>query len=109
MLLHFADFRASIRVQSVSTLESHRLHLSLGEFVDTLDVVDRLRPWRGVDQAAEPWRRCWRLLVGTAPSRLLSANALVSLDRQRADVLLENCSTHLSLTLLRLYCFTGFR
>jgi hypothetical protein len=24
----------------VSTLESHRLHLSLGEFVDTLDVVD---------------------------------------------------------------------
>jgi hypothetical protein len=54
MLLHFADFRASIRVQSVSTLEFHQLHLSLGEFVDTLDVVDGFD--RGVGSIKQPNR-----------------------------------------------------
>jgi len=77
MLLPFADFRASIRVQSVSTLESRRLHLSLGAFVDTLDVLD------GFDQAApcHAWSPrkspCLARLLATTDDAAVSADQVI--------------------------------
>lgn len=59
---------------------------AVGEFVDKLDVVARFDRGIGSIKKRDRGASAGELLVGLAQSQLLGANALVALDRQRADV-----------------------
>jgi hypothetical protein len=59
---------------------------AIAEFVDALDVVGRLDRGVGLLKKRERGASAGELLVGMAQSQLLGADALVCLDRQRADV-----------------------
>ena len=59
---------------------------AIAEFVDKLDVVGRLDRGIGLLGKRDRGASAGELLVGMAQSQLLGADALVSLDRQRADV-----------------------
>ena len=59
---------------------------AIAEFVDKLDVVGRLDRGIGLLKKRDRGASAGELLVGMAQSQLLGADALVSLDRQRADV-----------------------
>ncbi|MBU0801700.1 MAG: IS1380 family transposase [Alphaproteobacteria bacterium] len=59
---------------------------AIAEFVEALDVVGRLDSGIGSLKKRERGASAGELLVGLAQSQLLGADALVSLDRQRADV-----------------------
>ncbi len=59
---------------------------AIAEFVDKLDVVGRLDRGIGSIKTRERGASAGELLVAMAQSQLLGADALVSLDRQRADV-----------------------
>lgn len=59
---------------------------AIGEFVDKLDVVGRLDRAIGSIKDRDRGASAGELLVGLAQSQLLGGDALVCLDRQRADV-----------------------
>lgn len=59
---------------------------AVAEFVDRLDVVGRFDRGIGSIKKRDRGASAGELLVGMAQSQLLGGNALVSLDRQRADV-----------------------
>jgi hypothetical protein len=59
---------------------------ALAEFVDRLDVVGRFDRGIGLITQRERGASAGELVVGMAQSQLLGADALVALDRQRADV-----------------------
>jgi hypothetical protein len=59
---------------------------AVGEFVDKLDVVARLDRGVGPIKKRDRGATAGELLVGMAQSQLLGADALVGLDRQRADL-----------------------
>ncbi len=59
---------------------------AVAEFVDRLDVVARLDRGIGSIKQRDRGATAGELLVGMAQSQLLGADALVGLDRQRADL-----------------------
>lgn len=59
---------------------------AVGEFVDKLDVVGEFDRGIGSIKKRDRGASAGELLVGLAQSQLLGAEALVGLDRQRADV-----------------------
>lgn len=59
---------------------------AVAEFVEVLDVVGRFDRGIGALKKRERGASAGELLVAMAQSQLLGADALVSLDRQRADV-----------------------
>ena len=59
---------------------------AVGEFVDRLHVVSRLDRGIGAIKERDRGASGGELLVGMAQSQLLGADALVGLDRQRADL-----------------------
>lgn len=59
---------------------------AVAEFVDALDVVGRFDRGIGSIKKRDRGASAGELLVGLAQSLLLGADALVGLDRQRADV-----------------------
>ena len=59
---------------------------AIAEFVDKLDVVDRFDRGIGSIKRRDRGASAGELLVGLAQSQLLGADALIGLDRQRADV-----------------------
>jgi len=59
---------------------------AIAEFVDKLDVVGRFDRAIGSIKKRDRGASAGELLVGMAQSQLLGADALVGLDRQRADV-----------------------
>lgn len=60
--------------------------VAVAEFVDALDVVGRFDRGVGSVKKRDRGATAGELLVSMAQSQLLGADALVSLDRQRADV-----------------------
>jgi hypothetical protein len=59
---------------------------AIAEFIDRLDVVGRFDRGIGVIKKRERGASAGELLVAMAQSQLLGAEALIGLDRQRADV-----------------------
>lgn len=59
---------------------------AVGEFVDKLNVVGEFDRGIGSIKKRDRGASAGELLVGLAQSQLLGAEALVGLDRQRADV-----------------------
>lgn len=59
---------------------------AVAEFVDALDVVGRFDRGIGTIKKRDRGATAGELLVGMAQSQLLGADALVGLDRQRADL-----------------------
>ncbi|MGC4190552.1 MAG: IS1380 family transposase [Thermomicrobiales bacterium] len=66
---------------------------ALAEFVDALDVVGRFDRGLGPIKKRERGATAGELLVCMAQSQLLGADALVGLDRQRADVAASRLSS----------------